>query len=1396
MADRRSRRKKRLLVLLAGATLLAATAVAGKVALDWRRTQRAAQALERGMASYEAGEYAAALPNLGRAVSRFMDRPDVLYAIADTRRRIPEPNGRHVTSAIGFARAARDAAPTDPRPRLLLIELYSIAGFVSEILDESGVVLAAEPGNPEALRARIGALIALGRREEAVQAAEALRSATPGHIDSLQMLAATLTNAGRPIQDVRDRVDALAAEFPDSPSYLGLQAALAISAGDRALAVSRLRDAAGMEPGNAQDLATVVTLCDALFGDDSELFDVAANAITSSLRDPELAADAAPFVLFRDWRLLQRSTTSRARSLDPTDVRLSTEAIGWAAFLLQNAGEPGNDGFAIALKARPSSPIRDAWLAAIDLEVALRNSDLAAARAALDRARAAQAASGAAESICPPAEFARARLSLALGDLVTAESQLIELGLQRDWLIARVELLQLLLAQNRVREAATLIGADPFLARAPAVPQAFASSLATLLASDRATPALASEMLGFLDSFVQADPENADLVAYRAIALHAAGRQDEARAAFATLSPANLSDRARILVAYTSRSNSQDPAEIDTLLTDPPKSPGPLLSAALVIDAAGHREAALSLFDTAIAAADPSARLDFELARASFLDRIGDSAARASLLRLAESSPDSMPAQLALLESSAAWTDPDGLGTAIARYGAIAGSGSPSTLVYEARRLILFDESQAGLALAISKLHDAKALSWPNPRISELLADAELRNERPDRAIQHLGEAVQASPAGVALYPRLVLLLRERGDTVEAGRYLDAFLAQDLLTPELLLARANLAFVAGRHQQALADFRQLAARGDQAAEIGVANTLVALGSSREAEEIYQRLTGGDRPSPDATLAYADYLGLTGRIEQGSQLLGRLPETVGEAPRARIVAEFYARHAPAELAETVMIQLADSGDAPTAGRLAAFLLNRGRPAEAAAAADRYLHQFPGDSRLREVRALARLQGGGTAEASAEELADLAALAEARDPDSPYARLTKAMLENSRGTLEANQFLERLRTLLQRDPTFLPAAAVLVQTLQAAGRPAEAAEVASNAANAVPSNANAAEMAARSLAAAGRLAPAEGMISRWKALLTRPSPTPDVLAAEIALAQGRAQAARTALSPWLDELIAHPPRDQDARPLLAATLALNGDHGRAQGLFPPGILTDDDAGSYLNAATLMAPSNPESARAWIIAGLDRFPEPEARRSIAAFLISLGTDRNNSQAFVSALEVLSALEKSGQTSASTSGLRAAAHAGLAQRDEAITAYRDAINQNPDDLLALNNLANLLSADESTASEAAVLAQRALSLAEGLGLPAPLLANILDTLGVALLASGDAAKSGEAFRRGLSLDPSSTGCQVGVVEALVGQGQLTQARAALRNVRAAEAQANPEVRPRLERVSAQLRQ
>src|SRR5688572_3142708 len=101
-------RKRVALVLIAGAAV--APVVLGAVAVQKvRKERRLTATLERGLESYRAHDYDAALRELAFYVRRREGNAEALLALADTRRRLPIDNEKHISTAINLAQQAAAA---------------------------------------------------------------------------------------------------------------------------------------------------------------------------------------------------------------------------------------------------------------------------------------------------------------------------------------------------------------------------------------------------------------------------------------------------------------------------------------------------------------------------------------------------------------------------------------------------------------------------------------------------------------------------------------------------------------------------------------------------------------------------------------------------------------------------------------------------------------------------------------------------------------------------------------------------------------------------------------------------------------------------------------------------------------------------------------------------------------------------------------------------------------------------------------------------------------------------------------------------------------------------------------------------------------------------------------
>ena len=121
-----------------------------------------------------------------------------------------------------------------------------------------------------------------------------------------------------------------------------------------------------------------------------------------------------------------------------------------------------------------------------------------------------------------------------------------------------------------------------------------------------------------------------------------------------------------------------------------------------------------------------------------------------------------------------------------------------------------------------------------------------------------------------------------------------------------------------------------------------------------------------------------------------------------------------------------------------------------------------------------------------------------------------------------------------------------------------------------------------------------------------------------------------------------------------------------------------------------------------------------------------------------------------------------------------EAEAAYRATLEVRPEDLQALNNLAYMLvGKPEADPAETLALAERASNAAARAQLSDDQRAGVLDTLGVAQLRAERCAEAERTFSQALQAVPLTPRFQIGLAEALVGQGKMSDARIVLREAR-----------------------
>lgn len=228
----------------------------------------------------------------------------------------------------------------------------------------------------------------------------------------------------------------------------------------------------------------------------------------------------------------------------------------------------------------------------------------------------------------------------------------------------------------------------------------------------------------------------------------------------------------------------------------------------------------------------------------------------------------------------------------------------------------------------------------------------------------------------------------------------------------------------------------------------------------------------------------------------------------------------------------------------------------------------------------------------------------------------------------------------------------------------------------------------------------------------------SPRPYVARARIAVADQNLAEAETVLS----EARSHFPHDPGLLLEHGRVLGATGQYDRALAAFNEGLAAAPRQPALLRAASLAAARVGQDASAVDFA-----------RSVAGLPEATAEDR---------VRLASLLERTGGG------------------EEAVTIYRDVLHSDPQNWMALNNLANLLT--ESAPDEAVALAERAVALA-------PDVPTLRDTLGLAQLKAGKMDLAARTFESLRAEEPSAAlaAYRLGVVR--LEQGMPAEGRALL---------------------------
>lgn len=1374
-----SRRAKKRLVILVVAAAGLAVAFGGAVTLrKVGRARAVQQARVEGLEALEAGRYFIATDQIGRYIARNRDDGEMVLKFVEARRRAPMANARHLLIASQYAEVAVQALPGDVRPLEALMSLYGELGFLTEYLETADRVLAIDPENAEAHVARVTGLAAQGEITRAIEAAQAFAKIHPDDWRAHAAAIDLMRRRGDAPEEVLAYIDGVAATQFEDMNVAIQQARAAVLARKIPEARSAADRAASLRVPDAETLGRLVSLLDALgqrerateiierevatLGDEAHIV-----AIDRAWKDGR-SRDAVEFV-----RL-----AIEGRNLDEVDA----DIVGWGAFIA-TAGDAEVDE---ELGQRLREEVREregddaaAWAALLDAERLMREDDLTQARERLEFARTVGRAD--------LAEFILGQADLRVGDRRGAIARWRGV-IERDprWVAARLALASVLLDDGELREAhgaaieALRLAPDRVL-----IAQLFARTSAALADADMPDAESTRVAIGALERII--DDERIDPGASLALLARLKAADGDREGAQEIVDrilrdkPALSAGDALALAAMIERRNLRGGEALLSGAGEVSNNPAVLLARAMKAAADGRVDEGKALLRNALNSAPEGARVDYTRALAQFLDATNDPGALEAMRSLSASYAQLPAVQRDVLRSSVAWTDPDLVKSAIENLRAVVGEQSPAWRVFEARRLLTFrpretarsggDPTTANAAEVVLMLSNVVRLDPGDAQAAALLSEAHLLLNERDRAINALSAAVTANPGEPMLYPRLIALLQEKGDTAAAEQRLRDFLRIRDVSPAIRRARADLLLAQGLTSEALPELEQLAQDGAPNDLARLAIQYGRLGRTEEAGRIFQRLESIDNPTVSSALAVAEYCLALGEVDRAMAAIERLGDETPAGRKMLLRADLLERADRVDEARALYARAAEeqkSGEAWLA--LAKFHVRQGEPVEAKRAADMAFGASPNDPAVRSlVKGLALATGEAPPAGLEDASSDTVSTAEMR---------TLAAIQSLRDKPEdIGGYIANIRAVMAEYPRYFPARRLLVMAYAERGDWDNAVAEARDAARVLPIDAPPSQLLAEVYAARSVYEDQRGLQEAQKqyaeqalaaAREWRKRSLSDPFDADVAIADlqdrlGNPREAVRTLEPYEDRLDA---AGIVVAPLRSRLFAKLGQMDRAERVLMPMASTDEEWAIVHAEAARHLTNDAPSVRQWL-GRSERYvgSSVPGRLTVAQawYDLSLRTNAPSDQEqVVRIIESLSPQERAGGGAL----LLATVYELLGKPEDAERVYRDALAVIPDEPITLNNLSYLLSTRGISLDESVDLAKRAVENAARYGMPTNQRANFIDTLGTALMRAGRSGEASEAFRSGLALEPTNRLLMMGLAESLLETGNREEAQ------------------------------
>ncbi|TVS08290.1 MAG: hypothetical protein EA423_01745, partial [Phycisphaerales bacterium] len=1041
------------------------------------------------------------------------------------------------------------------------------------------------------------------------------------------------------------------------------------------------------------------------------------------------------------------------------------DALGWAAFMIASGDAP-SDRF-----PRANAVLQDAtgqtareWKALVLAAEQLVDGRPTEAR----RTLATVEPQGEKRAL---ATLLRARAEAMLGEQSAAIRTLQQIAELPEWRRARGLLASIHLDRGEFREGVNAIAIDPD-------PDSWPSGVAMLYEAritdaERSAAGLddAESTIDSLRALLETNPDNAVLIGWLARAMVLDGQNEEAVGFARRLLEINA--EAGVLLAVARRVGPIDDRLAQRLSAEAiERAPGDarsLLRAALSEAAFGRVEQGETMLRSALEQAEGRSRIDIEISLGAFLDQVGDPRAAQYWYELADRRQNEPAVILQALESASVWSEPARTEPMIQRLRDASGEGAVTWRIFDARRRLAASPSASDLNQIILSLSSVLRNDPANTRALALTAEAHERAGNTDAAINTVRNAVTAGAPGEARITLIELLLRA-GRLEEADRELVLLSEVARADRGFLTRRAEIYESRGMLQEALQDRRRLARSGEPADMIGLALAQARVGDTQGVLNTVDAIQREGQIDESLVPLVARLLSESGRQSDAIALLETIGGETGELARVRFLASGGRFAEAAELAADVTKREPDSTQAWLL--LIRTSVAATRFGEALSHADRAAERHPDHAEIRRIITI--LRGAETAEASVANLARLAVASplfvggEGTAESEGLTRLAAEAVGRSAGL---DSFIADLRGFARQNQRFYAAWRILFEALAEAGRFDEAIELAREAERWMPYDFRPSRDLARYARATGRGEEALAAADRWQRRGGNAFEIA-VFSSVLDLQRGAGRNALDRLTPYAEQI--RQSNNPEALGVYASALAATGDLQAAGAIIWPRVERDSDWFPVaVGIGEAIDPARVEARRTWLTRLIGFVGEDSDKLGPIMGYAYETAIASSDAADIEAAETLARRNNAAAPGRPGPMLVLASLAEI--REDAADAemwYRELLRLEPENPVALNNLAYVLVRQPDRADDALPLARRADRNATERGFPPQVLASIRHTHGLALLRTGDPAKAREVLESGLRQNDSMPDLLLTLAETLLELDEAEQAERTLQNL------------------------